>query len=186
METKEKTMNRNMKHFVYLLTLIISLVFASCTSQEAKFDANLQEATHKYSLLENANSVFMKNLSTVFLDASENTNKRMQTEEYAYKLLNDFYDEAEENGMLKAITDSKSQLQLAVSKLVNPPSSRQQCYDDLLDLVKDLYEMTNIVTRRPVDIFEFLEVMEEINDTQDLLTENEEMFITKYGQYLNK
>lgn len=171
-----------MKHFVYLTTLFIGLVLASCASEETKFDANLQKTIQMFASLENANSDFLKDLGNVYLDASENTNTRMQTEEYVYKLCNDFYDEAEKNGILKSIIENKSDLQLSISKLANPPSSRQECYDELLDLVKDLYKLTNLTTKRPINIFDFLQ---ELNDTKDLLTEKEDMFVTKYGQYLN-
>ena len=164
-----------------LLLTAITFLFASC-NKEKEYDEKLKETFKP--------SVFALMYCSVICDGVQEAwrtaifDKKTPSGKYC----NDFDDAIDEmmtyykeNGTLDSLDYYKSKLAVAASELADPPSSRKECYNDMLKYVSDIIEFCDIA-RSPRGSYSSYK--EEVEELFDKIKKDSGQLTIKHGKIL--
>lgn len=169
-----------MKKIMSLLMLSI-IMMTSCENTD-QFDGDL-----RYAYLEATATYGVSGLVTSLI--SETWQKAIfENKTPSGRYCNDFNKALEElmdtlraNNTLEQIHTLKEQMQRATSKLNDPPSSRQKCYDDFVAIVSDINALTRLATSPNGSLSSF---RANVNETTENISKKMDDFNIKYASYL--
>lgn len=169
-----------MKKTVFLLTICMCF-FASC-SNEKQFDEDLQVAYQEMGKTFLTSTLVCSQISntwrTAIFDDKTPSGKYCSDFNEALKELFDTY---QDSGILDSISSYKNAMQVATSKLNNPPSSRKDCYEDFVEIVSEVSSMSRMATDPTGNLRSY---NDQVNETAESISKKLDQFKIKYAQYI--
>lgn len=169
-----------MKKILFLLTACI-FFFASC-SNEKKFDEDLQVAYQEMAKTMLTSSIVCSQTAntwrTAIFDNKTPSGKYCSDFNDA---LSELFDTYRETGILDSISNYKNAMQVATSKLNDPPSSRKECYNDFVDIVSEVSSMSRMATDPTGNLRSY---NDQVNETAESISKKLDQFKIKYAQFI--
>lgn len=139
-------------HFYLFVTLII---FASC-GNKSKFDDELKvaykEMTKSFSRSDYVCASLIEAWRIAVYDNKTPSGENCSDFHVA---LNEKYEELDKSGDIDTLSIFKESMQVATSKLNNPPFGRRDCYDDFVDIVSEVCSLERMATNPSGDILSY-------------------------------
>lgn len=95
--------------------------------------------------------------------------------------LKELFDTYRENGILDSISSYKNAMQVATSKLNDPPSSRKDCYNDFLEIVSEVSSISRMATDPTGSLQSY---NDQVNEAVQSVSKKIDQFKIKYAQYI--
>jgi len=169
-----------MKKSIFFLTMCLCCL-ASCTN-EKQFDEDLQVAwqemgktflTSTYICGQTADT-----WRTAIFDNKTPSGKYCSDFNEA---LSELFDTYRKNGILDSISSYKNAMQVATSKLNDPPSSRKDCYNDFVDIVSEVSSLSRMATDPTGNLRSY---NDQINETAENISKKLDQFKIKYAEFI--
>ena len=165
-----------MKKILFVISSILILV--SC-GQEKKFDDNLKSA------FKEQNITFYTSVLAVDKISSTWSTAIFDNKTPSGKYCSDFNDALEElyesfktYGITDSISKHKGVMENQVSKLNNPPASRKDCYNDLVELVSETNSFARMATNPSGNLRSYVD---QKNASFEKISKMMDQFKIKYG-----
>lgn len=170
-----------MKKILVLLTGCL-FIFASC-SNEKQFDEDLQKAYQEMGKTFLTSSLVCGQISNTWRTAifDDKTPSGKYCSDFN-EALSELFDTYRESGILDSISSYKNAMQVATSKLNNPPSSRKDCYNDFVEIVSEVSSMSRMATDPTGNLRSY---NDQVNETAESISKKLDQFKIKYAQFIN-
>ena len=169
-----------MKKTLFILTAC--MFFLTSCSNEKQFDGDLQMACQKTNKTFQASTLVCKQISdtrrTAIFDNKTPSGKYCSDFNEALKELFESYSES---GILDSINSFRNSMQVATSKLNNPPSSRTDCYNDFVEIVSDVSSISRMATDPTGSLSTYYS---QVNETAENISKKIDRFKIKYAQFI--
>ena len=169
-----------MKKILILLTSCM-FFFASC-SNEKQFDEDLQVAYQEMGKTFLTSTLVCGQIAdtwrTAIFDNKTPSGKYCSDFNDALK---EVFDSYRENGILDSISSYKNAMQVATSKLNDPPSSRKDCYNDFVEIVSEVSSMSRMATDPTGSLRSY---NDQVNETAENISKKIDQFKIKYAQFI--
>lgn len=169
-----------MKKLLFLLTACMMLL-SSCNN-EKQFDEDLQVAYGEMTKTLLSSGLVCEGTSNTWRKAI------FDNKTPSGKYCSDFNDALEEqfeiyhkSGILDSIASYKNAMQVATSKLNDPPSSRKECYDDFVEIVGEVSSLARMATDPTGNLRSY---SEQVNETAENISKKLDQFKIKYAQFI--
>lgn len=169
-----------MKKLLSLLMLSI-IMMTSCENTD-QFDSDLRyaylEATATYGISGLVTSLISETWQKAIFENKTPSGRYCSD---FNKALEELMDTMRVHNTLEQIHTLKDQMQRATSKLNDPPSSRQKCYDDFVSIVSDINALTRLATSPNGSLSSY---RASVNETTENISKKIDDFNIKYSNYL--
>lgn len=169
-----------MKKIFSLLTACM-FFFASC-GNENQFDENLQVAYQEMGKTFLTSTLVCGQISntwrTAIFDNKTPSGKYCSDFNDA---LSELFDNLNESAILDSISSYKSAMQVAISKLNDPPSSRKDCYNDFVEIVSEVSSLSRMATDPSGSLRSY---SDQTNETAESISKKLDQFKIKYAEYI--
>lgn len=168
------------KKILFLLTGCMFL-FASC-SNEKQFDEDLQKAYKEMAKTFLASGLVCGQISDTWRSAI--FDNKTPSGKYCSDFndaLSELFDTYRKNGILDSISSYKNAMQVATSKLNDPPSSRKNCYNDFVDIVSEVSSLSRMATDPTGNLRSY---NDQINETAENISKKLDQFKIKYAEFI--
>ena len=169
-----------MKKISFLLTACM-FIFASC-SNDKQFDENLQVAYQEMDKTMMTSSIVCsqteRTWSTAIFDRKTPSGKYCSNFNDA---LSELFDTYHESGILDSLSNYKDRMQVATSKLNNPPSSRKDCYNDFVEIVSEVSSFSRMASDPSGSLKSY---NEQTNEAAESISKKLDQFKIKYAEFI--
>jgi len=169
-----------MKKILFLLTACV-FVFASC-GNEKQFDEDLQVAYQEMTKTMTTSSIVCEQTTntwnTAIFDHKTPSGKYCSDFEDA---LSELFDSYRESGILDSLSNYKNRMQVATSKLNNPPSSRKDCYNDFVEIVSEVSSFSRMASDPSGSLKTY---SEQTSETDESISKKLDQFKIKYAEFI--
>ena len=166
-----------MRKIIPLLFSIV-LLCASCV-REAEFDDNFNTAYNNMGDALVLGITMAEEISQVWYKAIfEN---KMPNGRYCSDYndaLKELFATYKETGKLDSLETLRTNMQVSVSKLNNPPSSRVECYNDFVEIVSDVNTICRMASMPTGALFPY---RTQLNETEQRILKNVDDFKIRYS-----
>lgn len=155
---------------------------SSCGGDEAEFDKKLQTAFNE---MEKTNSLSIHMCAETIIAWGDAIYKDVTP---SGKRCNDFNEALDEvfssfrdTGLYDSLEIYKKNMEIATSKLNNPPSSRKECYDDFVNIVSEVSSFSRMADN-PYGNYKSFE--SEARNKLENIAKDVDNFKIKYAEYI--
>lgn len=172
-----------MKKFLYI-PLILVLLLTSCEDKTKQFDTDMsvayRESLKTHHRCQDASLQILNAWNTAIFENKTPSGKYCSNPDDA---LHEVFQDFNEIDLMGSIKNHRDKMQLATSKLNNPPSDRKECYDDLVSLVEEISSYARFITEFNCTYLDFKNQYEEINQSS---SKKIDRFKIKYAQLIKE
>lgn len=169
-----------MRKLLFLLT--VCMFFLASCSNEKQFDEDLQVAWQEMGKTFITSAMVCSQTAdtwrTAIFDDKTPSGKYCSDFNDALK---EQFDTYRESGVLDSISSFKNAMQVATSKLNDPPSSRKDCYNDFVEIVSEVSSLSRMATDPSGNLRSYNDQM---NETTENISKKLDQFKIKYAQFI--
>lgn len=168
-----------MKKILFLLVTCI-FIFASC-GDEKQFDEDLRDAYHKTGKTFIASRYICVQISETWRKAIyERVTPSGKSCDDFNEALAELFTQYRDSGYFDSISNYKESMQIATSKLNNPPYKRKDCYYDFVNIVSDVSSMARMAND-PSGTYE--KYSNKVTETAEQISKEIDLFRIHYAQF---
>ena len=166
---------------IMFLMIAGAMLLASC-GKEKQFDENLQVAYQEMAKTMLASTLVCGQTAdtwrTAIFDNKTPSGKYCSDFNDA---LSELFDTYRESGILDSLSNYKNRMQVATSKLNNPPSSRKDCYNDFVEIVSEVSSLSRMASDPNGNLRSY---NEQTNETAESISKKLDQFKIKYAEFI--